>query len=221
MSTVSTQPLYAGQRLKREEFLRRWEAVPELKRAELIGGLVYMPSPVSIAHSEHDTLLVTILATYAIRTPGCQAGHSGTWLMQEDAPQPDAHLIILPEYGGQSRVEDKYHAGAPELAAEVTLSTGSYDLGPKLKLYQASGVREYLGVILSEPQVIWRRVIEGRYETIAAAADGLLRSQIFPGLWLDAAALLVLDGVRVMEALDRGLKSPEHEDFVRLLASRK
>ena len=221
MSTVVSQLLVAGQRLKREEFLRRWEAMPDLKRAELIGGLVYMASPVSRVHTTHDGLLVAWLVQYAIRTSGCEAGNDGTWLMLEDAPQPDVHLIVLPEYGGQSRVEGAYYAGAPELAAEVCLSSASYDLGPKLELYQTAGVREYVALILGESRILWHRLIKRRYVFLEPDPDGLLRSTVFPGLWLDPAALLALDGVRVMEALDQGLKSREHRAFVRTLAARK
>lgn len=221
MSTLVSQPLIAGQRLKREEFLRRWEAMPELKHAELIGGLVYMASPVSRAHCQHELLLHTWLGQYAIRTPGCAGGGEGTWLMRDDAPQPDGHLIILPEYGGQSRVEGAYYAGAPELAAEICLSTASHDLGPKLELYRSAGVREYIALVLGESRILWHRLIEQRYITVEPDADGLLRSAVFPGLWLDPAAMLALDGPRAMDALDRGLKSPEHQEFVRTLAQRK
>ena len=221
MSTLVSQPLYAGQRLKREEFLRRWEAMPELKNAELIGGLVYMPSPVSRAHRSYELLLHSWLGRYVERTPGCDGGSNGTWLMLEDSPQPDADLIILPEYGGQSCVEGAYCAGGPELATEICVSTASYDMGPKLELYRKAGVREYLAVILGEPQVLWQRLIDGRYVAIAAGDDGLLRSQVFPGLWLDPAAFLALDRSRVMQALDDGLKSPEHAEFVDRLRSRK
>ena len=220
MSTVVSQPLFAGQRLKREEFLRRWEAMPELKNAELIGGLVYMASPVSRAHGTHDLLLHSWLGQYAIRTPGCEGGSSRTWLILEDAPQPDADLIILPEYGGQSWVEGAYCAGAPELAAEVCLPSDSHDLGPKLELYRAAGVREYVAVVLGESRVLWHRLVEQRYVVVGPDSDGLVRSAVFPGLWLDPPAMLALDGARAMDALDLGLKSREHEEFVRTLAQR-
>lgn len=221
MSTVVSQPLFAGQRLKREEFLRRWEAMPELKRAELIGGLVYMASPVSRAHGTHDGLLIAWLCQYAARTPGCEGGCNGTWLMLEDAPQPDADLIILPEYGGQSRLEGAYGAGAPELVAEVCVSSASHDLGPKLELYRAAGVQEYVAVVLGESRVLWHRLIDQRYVLAEPDSDGLVRSIVFPGLWLDPAAMLALDGPRTLEALDLGLKSPEHEEFVRTLERKK
>ncbi len=221
VSTVVSQPLFAGQRLKREEFLRRWEAIPELKNAELIGGLVYMASPVSRAHCRHEFLLASWLGQYVVRTPGCDGGSEGTWLMLGDAPQPDAHLIVLPEFGGQSRVEGAYYAGAPELAAEVCLSSASHDLGPKLELYRAAGVQEYIAVVLGETRVLWHRLIHQRYVLVEPDSDGLVRSAVFPGLWLDPTAMLALDGARTLAALDLGLKSPEHEEFIRTLSWKK
>ncbi len=174
-----------------------------------------MPSPVSLDHSSHDNLLNSWLGYYAARTPGCGAGSSGTWLMLEDAPQPDAHLRVLPEYGGQSWVEGPYCAGAPELAAEVSLSSASYDLGPKMQLYRAAGVKEYVAVLLGDVRVVWYRLAGGQYLPLDAGSDGFLRSAVFPGLWLDPAALLALDGARVFDVLDMGLRSPEHQDFLR------
>ncbi len=217
MPTVVFQPLIAGQRLKRDEFLRRWEALPEVKHAELIGGVVYMPSPISLNHGSHDGLAITWLTNYAVRTPGCDAGSSRTWLMLEDAPQPDADMRILPEYGGQSWAEGLYGAGAPELAAEVSLSSASYDLGPKMELYRRAGVREYVAVLLGERRVVWYRLVDGKYVPLQADADGLLRSVVFPGLWLDPGALLALNGARILDVLDLGLRSPEHQYFVQLL----
>jgi hypothetical protein len=173
--------------------------MPEVKRAELSGGLVYMPSPITRTHCTHDGLVIAWLVSYAARTPGCEAGNTGTWLMLEDCPQPDAHLLILPECGGQSRVEGDYNAGAPELAAEVCLSSLEYDLGLKLELYRSVGVQEYVAVILGESRVLWQRLVEGRYVAIEPGGDGLLRSVVFPGLLLDPAALLALNAARVLE----------------------
>lgn len=218
MSAIASHVLVAGQRLKRDEFLRRWEAMPEVKHAELIGGVVYMPSPISRSHGSHDVLVAGWLMQYAARTQGCDAASNGTWLMLEDAPQPDVDLRILPEYGGQSRLEGPYCAGAPELAAEICLSSASYDLGPKMELYRAAGVKEYLAVLLGESRVVWYRLAEGRYVAFEPGSDGLLRSVVFPGLWLDPQALLALNGARVLDALDLGLRSPEHEVFLRALA---
>lgn len=221
MSAIVSQILVPGQRLKRNEFLSRWELMPEVKRAELIGGLVYMPSPVSLDHCSHAGLVIGWLIYYAARTPGCEAGSSGTWLMLEDAPQPDADLRLLPDYGGQSRVEGLYGAGAPELAAEICLSSASYDLGPKKELYRAAGVQEYLAVLLGEARVVWYRLVEGTYLPLQPGSDGLLRSVVFPGLWLDPEALLAGNAARLLDALDVGLRSAEHQDFVRALGERR
>src|SRR5437763_11970809 len=102
------EPLVPGDKLSRQEFLRRWEAMPHIKRAELIGGVVYMPSPLSLGHAATDSRAGAWLAVYAAFTPGCEAGSNATWLMEEDAPQPDVHLWILPEYGGQARRQGLY-----------------------------------------------------------------------------------------------------------------
>lgn len=195
--------------------------MPEVKRAELIGGLVYMPSPVSPDHRSHDNLANAWLCYYAVRTPGCDAGGHGTWLMLEDAPQPDADLRIQPEYGGQSGVEGKYCAGAPELVAEISLSSASYDLGPKMDLYQTAGVKEYVAFLSGESRVIWYRLVDQKYVPLEPGSDGILRSVVFPGLWLDPGAFLTLDRVRVFDVLEMGLRSPEHEAFVRELSQRR
>jgi Uma2 family endonuclease len=223
MSSLPVTPavLYPGQRLTREEFLRRWEAIPELKRAELIDGIVYMPSPVSTGHARRDTLVINWLGHYAFQTPGCEAANNATWLMLESAPQPDAALYLLPRYGGQSLTEGSLFSGAPELVAEVSGASSYYDSGPKLALYQRAGVREYISVLLDPPEVRWRVWRNGGYETAVADAGGIFRSTIFPGLWLDPEALRNNDGARLLATLQQGLDSPEHADFVRLLAARR
>ena len=97
-------PLAAGDHLTRDEFLRRWEAQPEVKRAELIGGRVYLPSPVSGDHGQMDRWIIGWLAVYQAATPGVDGANNATSLMLEDAPQPDLSLLILPEYGGKAAV---------------------------------------------------------------------------------------------------------------------
>jgi len=215
------EPLLPGQRLTREEFLRRWDALPELKNAELIDGIVYMPSPVSILHCEHDSVLIWWLTQFAIATPGCKCGNNGTWLMLESAPQPDSALRILPEYGGQSSVEGSYGLGAPELAVEICASRATYDVGPKLALYQRAGVREYLTVTLDPGEVVWRELVAGSYAPMTAGRDGILRSRVFPGFWLDGDAAMTEDGPRLQAVLNQGLASGEHVAFVRTLEARR
>jgi Uma2 family endonuclease len=218
VSEHATKPLVDGQRLTVEEFLRRWEEQPNLKLVELIEGVVYLPSPVGSAHASHDSLAVGWVMNYAARTPGCGSGSNGTWLMRGSAPQPDVHLRILPEYGGQSHDEKGLSVGAPELAAEIAGSSARLDLGPKRDLYAAAGVREYIVVLIDEKRVLWLRLEGDVYREIAPDADGILRSQVFPGLWLDPNALLNHDAARLIDVLELGLRSPEHGGFVKKLA---
>jgi Uma2 family endonuclease len=209
-------PLENGDRLTRAEFERRYDAMPELKKAELVEGEVYMPSPVRHGrHSHPHTRLVTWLGNYETDTPGVEAGDNGSIRLDLDNElQPDAFLIIRPERGGQARIsEDDYIEGAPELVAEVASSSASYDLGKKLNAYRRNGVREYVVWRVLDLQVDWFVNREGRFELLAAAADGILRSTVFPGLWLDPAALVRGEKAAVKAILEQGLSSPEHADF--------
>ena len=213
--------LVAGDKLTRAEFLRRWEADPEIKNAELMGGIVYMPSPVSLDHGVMDGDVGSWLGAYRAATPGTDSGHNTTSFILKDTPQPDNFLCILPEYGGSSKVEDKYLGGRPELLAEICRSSASYDLHVKFDLYQAAGIPEYLAILLYEQEVRWHMLVKGRYQLLSPNRDGLLRSRIFPGLWLDSKALLARNLQQVLARLQEGLHSPEHEQFVAELASRK
>jgi Uma2 family endonuclease len=214
--------LVRGDFLSRDEFLRRWEATPHVKRAELIRGVVYMPSPLSLEHGDTDNHVASWLGVYSAHTPGCRGSSNATWLMGEaDAPQPDNSLRLLPEYGGQSRMEGRYAAGAPEFLAEICLSSTAYDLHQKLEVYEEAGVQEYLAVLMREREVRWHRRVGDHFEVVPPPADGIYRSAVFPGLWLDAAALLAGDLARVLAVLHQGLASPEHQAFVQQLAERR
>ncbi len=222
LSPVAQPPLLVtGERMRLKEFLRRWEELPELKNAELIDGVVYVPSPVSLEHGSLDTMTHWWLAQYAHATPGCRAGNNSTWLMRGSAPQPDAFLRILPSHGGQSRNRRQYGAGAPELAVEICLTSTEVDFGPKLRLYQRAGVREYITVEMFGERIVWRMLESGIYVNQETPADGILRSQVFPGLWLDAAAFWADDGAKMLAALNAGLASEEHQQFVARLAAAK
>jgi Uma2 family endonuclease len=216
---VTAKELVTGERMEVDEFLRRWEPLPDLKRAELIDGVVYVPLPLSLEHADPDMLIHWWLAHYAQATPGCRAASNGTWLMLDSAPQPDACQRILPAYGGQSsektKLRRRYGAGAPELAVEVCLTSTEVDFGPKLKLYQRAGVQEYITAEVFSKRIIWRILVGGVYAPQEASLDGILRSQVFPGLWLDAAALWANDGARMLAALNAGLASDDHQYFVR------
>lgn len=206
-----------GDRMSRDEFLDRWERMPEVKNAELIDGVVYIPWPVSYAHGCANGFFTAVLATYWARTPGCQYLPKATWFMLDSSPQPDGALRILPEYGGQSGEMRGFASGSPELAAEVVMSSRSYDLGPKLALYQRAGVQEYAAALLEEERMEWRVLERGSYRLMQPDSEGVFRSQVFPGLWLDSAAFWAQDGARLWSALEQGLASEEHQRFMERL----
>jgi Uma2 family endonuclease len=214
----SWPPLSSGDCLSRQEFLRLWRGHPDLKRAELIGGVVYMPSPLSVAHGDTENLASTWLGVYRAHTPGTACGNNTTTFLLEDSPQPDVNLRILPECGGRSRVEDRYLAGIPEMFVEISLSSAAYDVHQKLDLYQAAGIPEYLAILFFEREIRWHLLVDNAYQLLPPDADGIWRSRVFPGLWLDGVALLAGDSARVLACLDEGLRSGEHQAFVKKLA---
>jgi Uma2 family endonuclease len=212
------EPLAAGDRRSREEFMRLWEAHPNIKRAELIGGTVYMPSPLKVNHGEKESKAGTWLGVYSAHTPGTESAHNTTSFILEDTPQPDVNLRILPEYGGGSWIERGYLAGRPELLTEVCGSSAAYDLHQKFDLYEAAKIPEYVAILLYEREIRWHVLVDNVYQLLPPDADKIWRSRIFPGLWLDGAALLAGDMARVLAKLDEGLRSPEHQAFVEKLA---
>lgn len=214
LSPVVTPPgLTTGERMSVDEFLRRWENLPDLKNAELIDGVVFVPSPVSREYGTLDVRIDWWLCHYAQTTPGCETGSNSTWLMSGSVPQPDAYLRILPSHGGQSRNETLYCAGAPELAVEICLTSTEVDFGTKLKLYERAGVREYITIELFGQRIVWRMLQNAVYVPQELSSDGILRSQVFPGLWLDVAALANRDGSRMLAALNAGLATDDHQRF--------
>ena len=213
--------LREGDRMSRDEFLRRWELLPDLKHAQLLDGIVYMASPVSTKHGSFHSDFGTWLGTYRSRTPGCESVMDGTALIERDAPQPDIALRILPAFGGQSRDEGIYLAGAPELIVEVAASSQARDLGPKSRLYLRAGVREYVTAMVDESRVIWREFHEAAWRELTADSSGILRSRVYPGLWLDEPAMWSRDLAKVLDVLHQGMATPEYADFVQLLASRR
>jgi Uma2 family endonuclease len=212
------EPLAVGDKRSREEFLRLWEAHPNIKRAELLGGTVYMPSPLSVDHGDTEFNTGGWLSAYSAHTPGTAGGHNTTSYILEETPQPDLNLRIRPEYGGGSWVEDSYLAGRPELLTEICGSSAAYDLHQKLEIYQAAKIPEYLAILVFEREIRWHILVDNVYQRMAPDPDKIWRSRVFPGLWLDGAALLAGDVVQVLAKLNEGLRSPEHQAFVEKLA---
>jgi Uma2 family endonuclease len=217
-------PLVNGDRLTVEEFERRYEAMPHLKKAELIQGVVYMPSPVSIEeHGEQQFDLIGWLWVYRANKPGVQGGDNSTLRLPAgmNQPQPDACLRVRPDYGGRSRTStDAYVVGGCEFLGEIARSSASYDLHEKFDAYQVNGVLEYLVWRVEDRAIDWYALRGGVYRKTLPRA-GVLKSKAFPGLWLDAPAMLNGDMPRVLKVLQKGLKSDEHRRFVARLARRK
>jgi Uma2 family endonuclease len=209
--------LEAGDRLTRDEFERLYHKLPHVKKAELIEGIVYMPSPLRAkAHGKPQGHLATWLGNYEAETPGVEMFDNSTVRLDLDnEPQPDLSLIITPGKGGQTRSsDDDYIEGAPELVVEIVGSSRAYDLHQKKGAYRRNGVREYLAWITDEQRVIWWQLLKGEYQEIAPDAQGVLRSAVFPGLWLDRKALVGGDLKAVLTVLRRGIESPEHQTFL-------
>jgi Uma2 family endonuclease len=217
MGTSSIPRLVAGDRLTRDEFERRYAAMPRCKKAELIEGVVYMPSPVSaVRHGNPHALLVGWLVCYQRSTPAVSCAVNATLRLDlENEPQPDVSLRLLPERGGASRLgPEGYIEGPPELVIEVAASSASYDLHDKLGVYRRSAVREYLVLRVDDAEVDWFVLEAGRYVPVRVDENGVLRSRVFPGLRLDVPALLRGDLPALLACLERGLASDEHARFV-------
>ena len=217
-------PLHNGDRLTRDEFFRRYEAMARLKKAELIEGVVYMPSPVrQDQHSKQHSHLNGWLVAYRAATSGVETGDNASLLLDpKNMPQPDSLLYILPECGGRARINDGgYMVGGPEWIGEVSASTASYDLHDKLEAYRRNGVKEYVVWRVEDEAIDWFVLRGDRYEALPIRADGLLKSEVFPGLWLDPQALLSSNLLRVLEVVQAGVKSAEHAAFVERLATNR
>ena len=139
--------LEPGDRLSREQFERRYERMPNLKKAELIEGTVYMPSPVRARkHGKPQIRLAIWLGSYETETTNAECFDNSTVRLDLDnEPQPDLVLLKSSEKGGQARIsEDDYIEGAPELAVEIVGSSRAYDLHQKKGAYRRNGIREYV-----------------------------------------------------------------------------
>ena len=213
--------LQTGDRMTRDEFHRVYSQMPARFRAELIGGIVYVASPLKRRHGTNHLPLGTLFFTCEARTPGVESGDNTTILLGEHGePQPDLFLRILPECGGQSQTsEDDYVLGAPELIAEIALSSRSIDLHGKREDYARYGVCEYLVLCLREQRLRWFDLRHDR--ELEPDAEGICRITTFPGLWIAGNAVLAKDHARMLAVLEQGLATPEHEQLVRGLAANR
>jgi Uma2 family endonuclease len=213
---------YNGDRMSRDEFHRLYEETPEDFRAELIGGIVYVTPPrCPIAHGKARMMFCSVLVAYEVKTPGVDGCAITTVLLGDDSePEPDLHLRILPEYGGQTTIStDDYLAGAPEFIVEVVHSSNAIELHAKKDDYIRFGVREYLVACIREQQLRWFDLTAGT--ELKPDAAGIYRMKTFPGLWINAPAVLAHNYAECMKTLEEGLATPEHAAFVRELQARR
>ena len=213
-------PLQSGDRLSRVEFERRYAAASDIRKAELIEGIVYVASP--LRHRQHGkphSRVMTWLGVYQTLTPGVDLSVEPTVRLDIDnEPQPDAVLFVEATAGGQTRISaDDYIEGSPELIVEIAASSAAIDRGAKKQVYRRNGVQEYVIWQSYDNQLEWFALVDGEYQPLAPDPDGILRSRVFPGLWLEVDALLSHQMARVLEVLQLGLASPEHAAFVKQL----
>ena len=211
--------LVHGMRMNADEFLRIYETMPEDKKAELIDGVVYMFLKLlsSEWHGEPDGLLQYWMASYAFQTPGIVTTPNSTVRLGiKSVPQPDGILRLKPEYGGKTRLDEKgCIVGPVEFAAQIAASSAALDLGKRLQAYCNEGVQEYLVWCTKSETVHWFHLLNGQYVPFVPDQDGVIRSRVFPGLWLDADALLKGDSKQLLTVLKRGMKSAEYKRFVK------
>jgi Uma2 family endonuclease len=214
-------PLENGDRLICHEFERRYQQMPHVKKAELIEGIVYMASPLRFEpHAEPHANLMGWLWTYKTATPKVRLGDNPTvHLDLDNQPQPDAVLLIDASAGGQTFIgADGYIEGAPELAVEVAASSATIDLGDKKRAYRRNGIREYLVWQVFDQRIDWFSLRNGDYVSLLPDENGVIRSQVFPGLWLQVNAMLENDMPQVLSVLQAGLNADEHQLFIRQLS---
>jgi Uma2 family endonuclease len=212
-------PLETGDRLSREEFERRYDAMPDLKKAELIEGVVFMPSPVKARwHGGPQMEMATLMGTYMFATPGVEGYDNATIRLDLDnEPQPDLALMIEPSYGGQAKIDhDGYLSGAPEFIAEIAATSASIDLGTKFHVYRRNGVKEYLVWRVYDEKFDFFRLRQSQYEPVGSEI-GIYKSDHLPGLWIDTDALVKKDRGKALSTLMAGIQSAEHHAFVELL----
>lgn len=218
---LTIPPLENGDKLTRYEFERRYDAMPNLRKAELIEGVVYMAAALRFkSHGQPHGWVMGWLITYEAMTSGVAVGDNPTVRLDIDnEPQPDAVLLINQEAGGQARIsDDDYIEGAPELIVEIAASSAAIDLHAKKQAYRRNGVKEYIVWQVLDQKLNWFYLERGEYLELSADNDGIVRSQIFPGLWLAVAELLEGNMQGVLRVVQVGLQSPEHAKFIQKLA---
>jgi Uma2 family endonuclease len=159
------------------------------------------------------------LGAYRRKTPGIRPAANASLILPGNSEvQPDAMVLVEPEFGGAIQFDKKGQViGLPELAVEVSYSSVSYDLHAKLDAYRTSGIAEYLVLRTTDAAADWFVLRDRQYQRLALGADGVFRSIVLPGLWLEPAALFSADNDRLMDLVRQGTSTPEHVEFVQRL----
>ncbi|MEM8639780.1 MAG: Uma2 family endonuclease [Cyanobacteria bacterium P01_G01_bin.54] len=222
LTSTTLPPLESGDRLSRPEFERRYTADPQVKKAELIEGIVYVASPLRFEqHAQPHNCFATWLGTYAAFTPQVNAGIEPTVQLDLDNEvQPDLVLRIESTVGGQTQLTPEgYLEGAPELVVEIAASSAAIDRGRKQQVYRRSGVKEYLVWQVFEQRLDWWVLVEGEYQQLLPDTEGIIRSRTFPGLWLNRTAFVQGQMPQVLQGVQQGMATPEYAAFAADLAA--
>ncbi len=202
-----TPPLESGDVLDGDEYWRRYCHLPDKVKAERINRKVYlmMTSLRAVQHGNPHALLSGWLFTYAMQDPALVLSDNATIRLNADNdPQPDLCLLRVE---GQAQFDDEgYIVGPPEMIVEIAGSSASYDFGEKRDVYEAAGVGEYLVFETIEGRLEWWRSVDGRFTAIQSE-NGIYKSSLFPGLWLDIDALRSGDASRMIQTLRHGMES--------------
>jgi Uma2 family endonuclease len=200
--TIALPVLESGDHLSRTEFHHRYCAREDLKKAELVEGVVYVASPVSPFHSEPHGDVVGWLFTYRVQHPDVQLNVDSTVLLDADNEvQPDACLWRSEPGGPHLTADGRFIDGAPQLVVEVAASSASYELHQKFEAYRRNGVLEYLVWQVLDEQFNWFRLENGAYMRVEPDTRGVIESSVFPGLRLNVAKLLAGDRAGMLAEL--------------------
>jgi Uma2 family endonuclease len=196
--------LESGDRLTRAEFHRRYCARPDIKKSELVEGVVYVASPVRLdGHGNEDNIVHMWLGIYAARFPDLKVGVNTTVFLDADNElQPDALLVWRTASKPGARVTERgYVEGAPQLVVEVVRRAASRDLDDKLRAYRRAGTVEYVVWRTLDTEINWFRLHDGVYLRVEPDEHGMIESSEFPGLRLNVPAMLASDRAGVLAAL--------------------
>jgi hypothetical protein len=198
-------PLESGDRLSRAEFHRRYCLRPDIKKAELISGMVYVPSPARYAyHDRQQQLMYLWIVTYSFDDPGLATSLNATIFLTDDGEvQTDVALFRIDQEGATIHLDDEgYLVGTPDLVVEIAASSAAYDLHDKMELYRLAGVPEYIVWQVLENRIDWFVLQDGAYVPHPPDANGIIESRRFPGLRLAVDRMLALDRSAVLATLD-------------------